>query len=103
MEIVSRVLVVDDNDAVRDSLKTLLELQSVPVETFETCQEFLALAFEDAVCLGLDIHLHGMSGLDVEEAMRRGKRSLPTILIAARFDDAIRDRARALGAIALLE
>jgi FixJ family two-component response regulator len=35
--------------------------------------------------------------------MKREKRSLPTILITARCDNAIRDRARALGAVALLE
>ena len=97
------VFVVDDDDAVRDSLKTLLELQSFAVSTFETCHDFLNSDFADAACLVLDIHLPGMSGLDLMEALKRDKRSLPTILITARCDTAIRDRARALGAVALLE
>ena len=97
------VFVVDDDDAVRDSLKTLLELQSFSVATFETCQDFLNSDFEDAICLVLDIHLPGMSGFDLMEAMKRAQRSLPTILTTARCDNAIRDRARALGAVALLE
>ena len=104
MAIVSRsVFVVDDDDAVRDSLKTLLELQSFSVETFETCQDLLASEFEDALCLVLDIHLPGMNGFDLMEAMKREKRNLPTILITARCDNAIRDRARSLGVVALLE
>lgn len=94
---------VDDDDAVRDSLKTLLELQSFAVSTFETCQDFLSSDFAGAACLVLDIHLPGMSGLELMDALKRDKRSLPTILITARCDNAIRDRARALGAVALLE
>lgn len=104
MAIVNKsIVVVDDDDAVRDSLKTLLELQSFSVETFETCQDFLDSGLKDAVCLVLDIHLPGMSGLDLMEAMKREKRTLPTILVTARYDNAIRDRAKALGAVALLE
>jgi FixJ family two-component response regulator len=94
---------VDDDDAVRDSLKTLLELQSLSVSTFETCQDFLNSDFEKAACLVLDIHLPGMSGLDLMEVMKREKRTLPTVLITARCDNAVRDRARTLGAVALLE
>lgn len=97
------IFVVDDDDAVRDSLRTLLELQSFSVFTFETCHEFLNSDFAEAACLVLDIHLPGMSGLDLMEALRRSNRSLPTILITARYDNAVRDRARALGAVALLE
>lgn len=97
------VFVVDDDDAVRDSLKTLLELQSFAVSTFETCREFLDAESAGAACLVLDIHLAGMNGLDLMEVLRRERRSLPTILITARCDNAIRDRARQLGAVALLE
>lgn len=97
------VFVVDDDDAVRDSLKTLLELQSFAVSTFETCREFLDADAGGAACLVLDIHLPGMSGLDLMEVLRRERRTLPTILITARYDNAIRDRARQLGAVALLE
>jgi FixJ family two-component response regulator len=97
------VFVVDDDDAVRDSLKTLLELQSFNVETFETCQDFLSADASGCTCLVLDIHLPGMSGFDLMEALKREKRDLPTILVTARSDNAIRDRAKTLGAVALLE
>jgi FixJ family two-component response regulator len=97
------VFVVDDDDAVRDSLKTLLELQSFSVKTFETCQDFLSASSGDGACLVLDIHLPGMSGFDLMDAMKRMNRDLPTILITARCDNTIRERARTLGAVALLE
>ena len=99
----SSVFVVDDDDAVRDSLKTLLELHSFAVETFETCQDFLNSDAENALCLVLDIHLPGMNGFELMETMNRMKRIVPTILVTARSDNVIRDRARALGAVALLE
>ena len=97
------ILVVDDDDAVRDSLRTLLELQDFSVSTFETCHDLLSSNFANAACLVLDIHLPGMSGLELMEALKRDRRSLPTILVTARSDNAIRDRARALGAVASLE
>jgi len=97
------VFVVDDDDAVRDSLKTLLELQSFTVRVFETCQDFLDSATGNGACLVLDIHLPGMNGFDLIDAMNRAKRSLPTILITGRCDNAIRERAKALGTVALLE
>ena len=97
------VFIVDDDNAVRDSLKTLLELQSFTVKTFETCQDFLSARSDGAACLVLDIHLPGMSGLDLMEAMKRMDRGLPTILITGRCDSAMRDRAKALGVVALLE
>ena len=104
MAIVNKsVFVVDDDEAVRDSLKTLLELQAFSVDTFETCQEFLNSGLKDAVCMVLDIHLPGMNGFDLMEALKRAKRSLPTILITGRCDKAIRDRAKELGAVELLE
>jgi FixJ family two-component response regulator len=97
------VFVVDDDAAVRDSLTTLLELQSFRVTAFGTCQDVLQASADDAMCLVLDIHLPGMSGFELVEAMNRTQRSLPTILITGRCDNAIRDRARALGVVALLE
>lgn len=97
------VFVVDDDDAVRDSLKTLLELQSYDVKTFETCQDFLKSGLSGKACLVLDVHLPGMNGFDLMEAMKRACWSLPTILITGRCDNAIRDRATAMGVVALLE
>lgn len=97
------VIVVDDDDAVRDSLQTLLELQSCNIRAFETCQEFIDANPGEAVCLILDIHLPGMSGFELMEAMKQAGRKLPTILITARCDNSIRERAALLGAVALLE
>jgi two-component system response regulator FixJ len=97
------VFVVDDDAAVRDSLTTLLELQSFKVKAFETCQDFLKSSSADDACLVLDIHLPGMSGFDLMDALKRAKRSLPTILITGRCDNAIRARAKALGVVAVLE
>lgn len=97
------VFVVDDDAAVRDSLKTLLELQSFRVRAFETCQEFLDSDSGDAACLVLDIHLPGMDGFELMAALQRARRDLPVILVTGRSDNAIRERARTFGVVALLE
>jgi two-component system, LuxR family, response regulator FixJ len=97
------VCVVDDDDGVRVSLKTLLELHSFSVKAFESCQDFLNADVGAATCLVLDVHLPGMSGFELLEAMKRLRRSLPTILITGVCDNVIRDRASALGAVAVLE
>lgn len=96
------ILVVDDDEAVRDSLAALLELE-FSVKTFASCQDFLESAPGDAICLILDVHLPGMGGLDLLEALKRRKVWLPAVLITGRCDDSIRKRAKALGAAALLE
>lgn len=97
------ICVVDDDEAVRDSLKTLLELQNYCVHTFETCEEFLAAEAAGAFCLVLDIHLPGMNGFELMDVMKRENFQLPTILITARGDKSIQERANALGAVALLD
>ena len=54
-------------------------------------------------CLILDVHMTGMSGLDLLERMRgRGDR-VPVILITGRLDAATRSRAQAAGALAVVE
>lgn len=98
------IFVVDDDDAARDSLRTLLELQFPRVVAFETCQDFLDADLAKAGdCLVLDVHLPGISGFELMEMMSSRHISLPTILVTGRSDKAIRERAVALGALTLLE
>lgn len=77
------VYVVDDDEALRDSLRWLLESAGYRVATSRTAESFL-LEYEPraAVCLVLDVRLPGMSGLDLQQELNRRGEFLPIIFIS---------------------
>jgi two-component system response regulator FixJ len=91
------VFVVDDNGAVRKSLRALLESAGLAVETYATSEEFLgAYEPEHAGCLVLDVRLRHGSGLDLQDELRRRKALLPIIVLTGHGD--VQTSARALKA-----
>jgi two-component system response regulator FixJ len=98
------VHLVDDDAAVRDSLKILLESFGLEVRVYESAREFLqkAGAWESG-CLVLDLHLPIMSGLDLLTAMRERRIRLPVVLMTGRGDKETKERALKSGAIAFLD
>ena len=68
------VFIVDDDEAVRDSLKWLLEANAYRVQCFDSAERFLD-AF-DASRVGvliLDVRMPGMSGLELQERLKIGR------------------------------
>jgi two-component system response regulator FixJ len=98
------VFLVDDDEPVRDSLKTLLESYSMPVEDFPSCPEFLErFDGQDTGCLVLDLHLPVMSGLEFMERYGSRLKDMPVILITGRGDPATKARALEAGVLAFIE
>jgi len=98
------ICVIDDAEAVRDSLQLLLELESFTVQAFETCEDFLEwLPGNTGLCLVLDLHLPGMSGFELLERLNADGQMFPTILMTGRSDRAARQQAEDLGALTLLD
>jgi two-component system response regulator FixJ len=98
------IYVVDDDDAVRDSLKMLLESYQLAVRDFGSMSEFLAgLDRVSNSCLVLDLHLPAMGGFDVMTTLARRGIRLPVIVITGRGDAQTKARALEAGAIAFLE
>jgi two-component system, LuxR family, response regulator FixJ len=98
------VFLVDDDAAVRDSLKLLLETHGLVVKDFDSGKALLQDHMPRAVdCLVCDIHMPVMSGIDLIETLARRGVSRPTILITGRVDAALRQRAQAAGAFLVLE
>jgi FixJ family two-component response regulator len=76
------VAVVDDDDAVRDSLQFLLETAGFPVVTYSSAAQFLSEARPcDLVCLVVDQHMPDRTGLQLVSDLRRRGVSLPIALI----------------------
>jgi two-component system response regulator FixJ len=81
------VFAIDDDDAVRTSLRLLLKSVGVPVETFASAPEFLKCFDPDrAGCLVVDIRMPGMSGLELQEHLNRRNAIAPIIFITAHGD-----------------
>ena len=97
------IFILDDDSGVRDSLRLLLECEGLETREFASCREFLDADGAESDCLILDVHLPGMSGIELLETMRRRGDMLPVIVISGRIDAMTRNRARAAGALAVVE
>ena len=81
------VFVVDDDDAVRNSLRLLLKSASLSTTAFASAQEFLAgWTTEQLGCLVLDVRMPGMSGLELQEELNRRGAIIPVIFISGHAD-----------------
>lgn len=98
------ICIVDDDEVVRDSMRAVLESRSYAVTDFASGADLLAFgASGGADCLVLDIHMPGMTGLDLLRELRARSVATPVILITGRSDAGIVAQAKALGAVALLD
>ena len=99
-----KVHIVDDDDAVRDSMRALLESLGFEVHDYASAKDFLAHRGADSnSCLLLDLHMPVMSGIDLLEHMQARGPKLPTIVITGRSDPALRERALRGGALELID
>jgi len=100
---VSGVLVacVDDDYRVRESVENLLDSAGLACESFESAEAFLESGVLDGVsCLLVDVRMGGLSGLELQRAVRVLRPKLPVIFISAYQDAAVRALALADGATA---
>ena len=82
-----RVHIVDDDEAMRDSLKWLLESRGLEVELYSSAEEFLRVFNSDFCgCLVLDVRMPGMSGPDLHEHLQARGSTLPVIFITGHGD-----------------
>jgi two-component system, LuxR family, response regulator FixJ len=98
------VFVVDDDDAVRESLSWLIESVGLRVETYASPREFLA-AYDPVRpgCLVLDVRMPGMSGLDLQDRLAPLQNPPPTIIITGHGDVPMAVRAMKAGAVDFIE
>ncbi|MBU6501969.1 MAG: response regulator transcription factor [Burkholderiaceae bacterium] len=81
------VYVVDDDEAVRDSLQWLLEGKDYRVRCFESAESFLArYDAREVACLIVDIRMGGMTGLDLQDRLVERQSPLPVVFITGHGD-----------------
>jgi FixJ family two-component response regulator len=97
------VVIVDDDDSVREATMSLLRSMNVASVAFASAEEFLSSDWLDrAACLLLDVQMPGMNGLALQRHLADTGRRIPLIFITARTDEAIRSLAAHSGALCLL-
>ncbi len=98
------VFVIDDDEAVRTSLRLLLKSVGLPVETFASAQEFLDQYDEDrAGCLVLDIRMPGISGLELQQHLNDRNSITPIVFITGHGDVPMAVEAMQAGAVDFIQ
>lgn len=98
------VFVVDDDPAIRKSLRWLIESVGLKVQTHELASEFLESYSPDHPgCLVLDVRIPGMSGLELQEKLRERGYDIPVIIVSGYGDVPMAVRAMKAGAVDFLE
>jgi FixJ family two-component response regulator len=96
------IAVIDDDQSLRTAISRLLRVWGFRVDSYASAEAFLEQP-TGVHCLVLDLHLGGMSGLELQARLADDARQVPIIFITAMEDSMIRRRALAAGAAAYLQ
>ena len=100
----SVIAIVDDDQAIREAIESLLKSAGYGVELFASAEEFLSSCpRQDITCSVLDVRMPGMSGLELQSQLAASNRSIPLIFISAHSDESARARALKAGAVDFLQ
>ena len=97
------ISIIDDDQFVRESTADLISSLGHEALIFDSGEQFLASGcLKDTACIITDLHMPGMSGLDLQSRLLAGGHRTPVIFITAYPQDAARSRAINAGAVAFL-
>jgi FixJ family two-component response regulator len=97
------ISIVDDDQPFRESMRKLVTLLGYTVEAFPSAADFLASRFlPETACLVADVHMPGMTGVELHRHLVNTGHAIPTILVTAYPDEAVRDRALKDGVVCCL-
>ena len=99
-----QVLVVDDDEAMRDSMKCLLESEKVACKIFASAKQFLEFCVPSHQgCILLDIRMPGMDGIELLENLKEQGIQMPVIIITGHGDVSLAVRAMKNGAFDFIQ
>lgn len=94
----SLISIVDDDQSFRDSMRRLLKSHGYTVAVFASAAEFLASTQLPATaCLVTDMHMPGMTGVELHRHLIATGHTIPTILITAYPEEGVRQLMLSLG------
>lgn len=95
---------IDDDEAVRDSLHVLLEARGLDVRSYASADDFLRdMDLREAGCVIADIHMPGMNGLELQSKLQEKSPGLPMIIMTGNADVPSAVRALKSGALDFIE
>lgn len=98
------IAIIDDDPAVRDSLSVLLSLSGFRVIAFASGMDFLgALENQKFDCLVIDVHMPGMTGLELVGVLCDRAMPSPTVLMSGNAGEALQECAQRAGATKFLK
>ena len=88
------ISIVDDDQPFRESMRKLLRLLGFAVEAFPSAASFLASpALSETACLVTDVNMPGMTGPELHRHLIKAGHTIPTVLVTAYPDEAVRKSA----------
>ena len=103
-ELVPTVFLIDDDDALRETMREMIEREGQPVEAFASGEAFLeAYRPGRKGCLLVDARLPGLSGIALLQRLKSENRALPSIMITGQGDISMAVEAMKAGAIDFIE
>ncbi len=104
MALRGKVYVIDDDEAMRDSLDFLLGAADFDVTLFESAQQFLdGLSGADFGCVVSDVRMPGIDGIELLKRLKAGRSPLPVLIMTGHGDVPLAVEAMKLGAVDFLE
>ncbi len=103
MSMVGTIHIVDDDPAICDSLRVLLEASGFAVRTYESAAAFLGAALEIGGCVLTDVRMPDIDGLELQKRLREAGSWLPVIVMTGQGDIPVAVRAMKAGAVDFLE
>lgn len=89
--------IIEDDDAVRESTRELLETYGYEVREHPSAEAFLSHSGDEATCMLVDHHMPGMKGLDLLEHLRAQGKRTPAVLMTGRNEWAMESRLAKIG------
>ncbi len=97
------ISVVDDDEAVRSGIKSLLRSLDYIVHTFASAEEFLeSPQLHQTSCVISDVRMPGVSGVELQARLHAEGHRIPVIFVTAHPDEHVRERAMRSGAVAFM-
>jgi FixJ family two-component response regulator len=99
----TKVCLIDDDPSVQRAIRRLLQWAGYEVQLCSSAIEYLTMPQDSKLsCLLVDVRMPGMTGLELQAALKESRRDLPMVMMSGHADAAMIARAKAAGAVSFL-